>query len=372
MTQLYNLRSYPVNVYGVEEDGNFELKERNEEDIIKNYSGGIPISKIHHQIAPLRKGYYRILSDDVGGDAPKDFIQVYEYGRARKASKKKWDKYIAKIGHKWYPLESISEYLLNRIGDVLKLEIAFSQLRLVHGQMRFLSRYFLKEDEIMVHGAQIYSAYLLENDDKFVEEIENQNLARALLTFQFTDEAVKFVFPDQYQTIMNHLVELLVFDAITGNNDRHFYNWAVITDLKGKRPPKFSPIYDSARGLFWNIGESVIESKFYEGKGKNSRINQIALEKYLQSSRPKIGWEGWKEDKEINHFQLISLINEHYPQHQKTCLSLIKTVSLEAILRLLMEEFITFYTPKRFQLMQECLKKRFAILQKLCKSEDYD
>lgn len=372
MTQLYKLRSYPTNVYHVDEDGNFELIERNQEDIIKNYSGGISISKIHNQIAPLRKGYYRILGDDVGGDAPKDFIQVYEYGRATKANKKKWDKYIAKIGHKWYPLESVSEYLLNRIGEVLGLEMAFSQLRLVHGQMRFLSRYFLKEDEIMVHGAQIYSAYLLENDDRFVEEIESQNLARALLTFQFTDEAIKFSFPNQHKTIMNHLVELLVFDAITGNNDRHFYNWAIITDLKGKRPPKFSPIYDSARGLFWNIKESVINSRFYEREGKNCRINQKTLEKYLQSSRPKIGWEEWDETIEINHFQLISLINEHYPQHQKTCLSLIKNVSLEAILRLLDDEFITFYTPERYRLMRECLKQRFSLLQKLCKSDCYD
>lgn len=52
---------------------------------------------------------------------------------------------------------------------------------------------------------------------------------------------------------------MLVFDAIVGNNDRHFYNWGVIVDLKGMKPPRFSPVYDTARGLFWNQSEEWIE-----------------------------------------------------------------------------------------------------------------
>lgn len=381
MEKLEKLRSYPSKVYGYNKEQEWcLLRDDLEEDkikggklnhFIKNYSGGINVNKIHGSIPALKENHYRVLNADIAGDAPKDFIQVYEYDKGKKSILKNWDKHIAKVGHKWYPLESISEHLLNRIGEVLNLNMAFSQLRLIHGQLRFLSKFFLKKDEIMVHGAQIYSTYLLETDDKLVQEIEDNNWARELLTFQVTDQAIQFMFPKQYETIMNHLVQLLVFDAITGNNDRHFYNWAVITDLKGEKTPRFSPIYDSARGLFWNRSEKVIEQKFYEGKGKKIRINQRALEKYLQSSRPKIGWEGWKEKKEINHFQLIANINNHYPQHQNTCKSLTNNVYLHSILKMLDEEFITFYTPKRLKLIKECLKRRFNLLQQLCKSDCY-
>ena len=165
---------------------------------------------------------------------------------------------------------------------------------------------------------------------------------------------------------MNSLVELLVFDAITGNNDRHFYNWAVVKDILGKKTPKLSPIYDSARGLFWNRSEDVIELKFYAGKGKKRKINQPALDKYIRTSRPKIGWEKWKEPKEINHFQLIEKIYGDYSQYHKICNKLLKPLNLQSILHLLDSEFITFYTPSRFNLIKECIKQRFEILQKLC------
>lgn len=374
--KLEPLKWYPRKVYTFDNTGqqisvDDEKIDWQRNDIIKNYSGGISIPKIHANVRPLRTGYYKVLRDDVGGDAPKDFISVYESGEADLSKPRQWNKHIAKVGHKWYPLESISEHLLNRIGEVLGLNMAKSQLRVIHGQLRFLSRYFLKEDEIMVHGAQIYSTYLLENDDHFVQEIENQNLARKLLTFQFTEEAIKGMFPYQCETIMNHLVELLVFDAITGNNDRHFYNWAIITHIEGKYPPKFSPIYDSARGLLWNEREVNIEKKYYYHKNGKTLFNHSNIDKYLQSSRPKIGWEGWQGTQEINHFQLIEQIIRSYPIHRNTCKRLLNNVYLQAILKLLKEEFTTFYTPQRLFLMEECLRKRFQILNQLCKIDHH-
>ena len=63
------------------------------------------------------------------------------------------------MGHKWYPMESITENLLNRIGVVLGLTMAFSKLAIVNEQIRFFSRYFLRKNEQLMHGAQIYSAF---------------------------------------------------------------------------------------------------------------------------------------------------------------------------------------------------------------------
>lgn len=346
-----------------------EFLDWNRNGTIINYSGGIEIPIIHGAIAPLRTGYYRILKDDLGGDAPKDFIAVYEYGHGKKSKPRNWNRHIAKVGHKWYPLESISEHLLNQIGEVLGLNMAKSQLRVINGQLRFLSKYFLdRDEENLIHGAQIYSACLQETDDRFVQEVENENLARDLFTFQFTDESIKNMFPEQYQVIMNDLVKLLVFDAIIGNNDRHIYNWAIITHIEEKKPSRFSPIYDSARGLFWNIPESAVRKKFYENKGEIYHIKKAKLASYMNSSRPKIGWEGWNEENEINHFDLVKLINRDYPIYQDICRSLIKKVHLTSIYELLDREFITFYTPERLILIKECLKQRFEILNLSCKS----
>ena len=53
----------------------------------------------------------------VDGDAPKIFIGVYDYrllSGKHKANRNNWIRYIAKTGHKWYPIESVTELLLNR------------------------------------------------------------------------------------------------------------------------------------------------------------------------------------------------------------------------------------------------------------------
>ncbi len=353
---------YKTNQYEYK-DGQLSRKEEPDGVYILNLSGGRSIREIHGLIKTLRPKHYKILDFPVGGDAPKDFISVYEYKKGESPNKQ-WQRHIAKIGHKWYPLESISEYLLNRIGEVLGLCMAEAQLRLADEQIRFLSKYFLQADEIMMHGAQIYSSYLLQNDTKLVDEIERRNLTRKLFSFQFTNEAIEFVFPKEHENIMTALVELLVFDAITGNNDRHFYNWAIITDLKGRKIPTFSPIYDSARGLFWNISESTIERKFYE-KGN---IKTPRLETYIQSSRPKIGWKNWKGKAEINHLQLIENIYKAYPIHRKTCEKLLKPVALQSILHLIDAEFKLFFSNNRYRLIVACLKKRFEHLTNVCKT----
>lgn len=107
---------------------------------IENFSG-VNLRKIHAKVKPIRQGYYKILNVTISGDAPKDFIHLYNYGEGKKRNIDNWPKYIAKVGKKWYPIESIVEYLLNRIGEVLGIKMAESELRLGDNQIRFLSKY---------------------------------------------------------------------------------------------------------------------------------------------------------------------------------------------------------------------------------------
>jgi hypothetical protein len=109
--------------------------------LIKDYSGFNPRKGA---IEIVKKNNYYVQTNIVmTGDAPKDFIRYYHYGENRKSNKNTWNQYIAKLGHKHYPNESITEYLLNRIGEVLEFNMAKSKLAWVGGQIRFLSKYFL-------------------------------------------------------------------------------------------------------------------------------------------------------------------------------------------------------------------------------------
>ncbi len=181
----------------------------------------------HPAIAPLREGYFRKMNWAIVGEAPKDFLRIYEHGAINRARGQSWPGYIAKVGQKWYPNESITEQLLTRLGQCLGLQIADSRLMWVRGQLRFLSRYFLKSDESLVHGAEIFAGYLADRD--FVQEVEAKKQSREVFTYQVVEEAIGTLFTDQAEDILAGFVRLLAFDAIVGNNDRHYYNWGVIT-----------------------------------------------------------------------------------------------------------------------------------------------
>lgn len=212
----------------------------------------------------------------LSGDAPKEFVRVYHYEVGQtwtKANAHNWPEYIAKTGHKWYPNESITEYMMNLLGEVFGLNMAKSKLVLINGQVRFLSRYFLRRGhEQLIHGAEIFAGYL--EDAQLVEKIEEEGKARELFTLQFVESAVASLFPNDKVYVMHELVRLILFDALVGNNDRHYYNWGVILDLDGKEKLKFAPIYDTARGLFWNDDDEKIRRRMLAG-------GTASVDKYL-------------------------------------------------------------------------------------------
>jgi hypothetical protein len=164
-------------------------------------------------------------------------------------------------------------------------------------------------------------------------------------------------FPDDFETLMTEFLKLLVFDALIGNNDRHFYNWAVIRDIKNIVKPVFSPIYDSARGLFWNDSEEKIRIIY---KDKN-RLDAYIV-KYSEGSTPKIGWEGISK---LNHFDLLEnlrtlpiIINCETMQH--VCSD--KTLGIA--FSMIDKEFSNLLSSERKALIKKCLSYRHQRIKK--------
>lgn len=281
------------------------------------------------------------------GEAPKDFLRIYEYGAVNKSRLGEWPGYIAKVGQKWYPNESITEHLLTRLGQALQLEIADSRLMWVRGQLRFLSRYFLKPDESLVHGAEIFAGYLA--DRKFVEEVEARKQSREVFTYQVVEDAIITLFYDQADEILSGFVRLLAFDAIVGNNDRHYYNWGVITQVEGKRPPRLAPIYDTARALFWNITEEKLEEI------ERQKQRETYIEAYVNKSQPKTGWD---DTPGINHFALMRALAGHSSNLQNVLKEIPVDTLMEKAHGLLDGEFSGLMSERRVRFVLSCLQRR--------------
>ncbi len=315
-------------------------------------------------ISQLKENHYHVLNRDLDGDAPKQFIMAYFYergGKILKTKPKTWTPYIAKTAEKWYPHESIVEYLINRIGQELGLKMNEAKLVIANTQIRFMSQYFLKKNKSMIHGAEICGEYL--QDDDFAKEIANdKQSARELFSFEFISEAIKVVFPKHHPSLLNDLVKLIVFDAIVGNNDRHFYNWAIIRSImKDNEPPYLAPIYDSARGLMWNWSDKDLK-KHYENhfKGGNK------IKKYIELASPRISIEG---NAEINHFQLIAHLWQNHPEYKNTIKELISFNKEKLVLKMYHNEFNPFFIRERNLLINYVITSRFNILRKMINND---
>jgi hypothetical protein len=329
---------------------NFKEKLRIEES--QNYSGKL---KREGTIRHLRENDYCIMPFTLDGDAPKQFIKAYFYepkSKVYKINPKTWKKYIAKSAEKWYPHESVIEFLVNRVGEVLELKMNGIKLVKANEQIRFLSEYFLdSHQEIMIHGAEICGEYL--EDIEFAKKVANdKKSARELFSFEFISEAIKTIFPENYESLLIELVKLIVFDAITGNNDRHFYNWAIIRPIRKKEKlPYFAPIYDSARGFMWNWSDEAL-IKHYE----NLKQGGKTIDKYIRLASPRISIEG---NAKINHFELVAYIYTKFPKYQETINELISFKKEQVVLEMYSEEFTKFFINERNQLVKLIISTRF-------------
>jgi len=313
----------------------------------------------------LGKDDFLLIDGSVGGDAPKDVIRVYEYssGEVRANKPEKWPIYISKVGNKSYPVESVTEHLMTRVGSLFGFNMAYSKLCKIETNVCFLSRYFLDKKERLVHGAQIFSGYLEDKD--FVEDIRNRRKSKDIFTFKFITNAIRNVFskhPSSAEEICRDFVRMLAFDAITGNNDRHHANWGVIRHVRGESPPRFSPIFDSARGLFWNHDSQTL------GKRHNTKSERKGfLLGYIDGATPMTTWEG--RDGALDHFELIQSIVQEHPKYESVLEDHLQPAALERVPNSLESEFGNLMCEARRRLIHDCLRGRLSRYQKALRGD---
>lgn len=311
------------------------------------------------KIKVLKTKDYIVLDFPLDGDAPKQFIRVYEYvegGKVKRGNTKTWNSYIAKTAEKWYPHESIIEYMINKIGENLGLNMNSVGLVKANGQIRFLSKYFLNPSkEKLVHGAEICSEYF--GDYEEGERIANdKGEARKVFTFEFIKDAIRNVFPQDFEFLLKEFVSMLVFDALVGNNDRHFYNWGVIQNVRNKeKKVTFAPLYDSARGLLWNFDEVNIRKHL----ANYSSINGKKVLNYIKSSKPRVSIE---DNKEANHIELIEFLKRTSEDYKQIVNDLSNETKEKDVIKMLEKEIFIYFSKPRIELIKIVLSERFKLV----------
>lgn len=257
-----------------------------------------------------------------GGTREKCFIENPENGKL----------YYFKKSIDKYPAEFWSEIIASKLGKMLGFNVLDYNIAILNNVVGCLSESMIDlKNEELDHGINLIK--------KSVPNFKFTN--RPIILFQDVEKSFL-----QYPGFILKFIDILLFDSIIGNQDRHSENWAIIRSLDveninynkqriakkaiemykklgrplSRMPFKqfffqmmndaslvnitFSPIYDSGSSLGREIPEELILDYI---NNENKMIN------YIKKGKSEIRWDSSK----INHFELLKKIKKNYPDKVK-------------------------------------------------------
>jgi hypothetical protein len=226
----------------------------------------------------------------IGGAATKCFLSIA--GEMDGA-------YIAKYAHKNGEIETITELFNNQLGRALGFEMAHSGIAMLDGNLHFLSRSFRSSGEKLVHASLMVETLGLA-DSKEMARVKTVAQQQGVFDVEFVETFMREFCRSDFDSVFDKFLRMLVFDALIGSMDRHARNWGVLapeTKESGNGPVRvrFSPIYDSARALLWDLTDAKIQA-----------LSAGDIKRYIEKSTPRIGLPHAKH--RCNHFELLSCL----------------------------------------------------------------
>ena len=281
-------------------------------ELLSPYRQGLP-SKFHRvarrgvnwELPRNFKGYTASSQHKmgIGGAATKCFLSVA--GKMEGA-------YIAKYAHKNGEIETYTELFNNQLGRSLGFEMAHSGIATLDGVLHFLSRSFRSSGEKLVHASLMVETLGLA-DSKEMASVKTVAQQQGVFDVEFVETFMREFCRSDFEAVFDKFVAMLVFDALIGSMDRHARNWGVLApDTKesadGSVRIRFSPIYDSARALLWDLADARI-----------AVLSASDIKRYIEKSTPRIGIP--HAENRCNHFGLLSFLAA---KHKTLLLSNIK------------------------------------------------
>jgi len=275
---------------------------------------------------------------NTGGTRAKKYLQSSVDGKYYYFKRSQYKDPVGDKPGKDFKYEFWSEIIAFELGTLLGFNVLRYDIATDGAIMGCISESMINsEKEELIEGVKFLQGYSRKYDPALREH-------QTWYTFQFIESALKSA--KIRWEVLNQLVEIVVFDALIGNGDRHQENWAIISkpilisnphskkgkdgsvkfaeydravqkSIKnilsqfkktGKKPPKefyvneniFAPIYDSGSSLGRELTEKDVERYCLSDK---------ALEKYIGKGNSEIHWK----DKKVNHFELIDhLLDSRY------------------------------------------------------------
>lgn len=223
-----------------------------------------------------------------------------------------YDLFYFKEPKEKYPWEFWNEIIAYKVGNKLGFSVLKYEVATLDGIGGCLSKSMTEDfTQELIHGQQV----LLRIYPEFETKRGTDH------TFQLVESFFKSLKKEEEKLIINDFINMLVFDSVIGNRDRHQQNWAIIREIKIQiRPNKyfglkkdtnspiitrtvrFSPLFDNGNCLAYNIIEENLDSFIND---------DYKLEKYLfgEKAVSHLKWFGAA----MPHIELLKHIAKIYP-----------------------------------------------------------
>ena len=123
-------------------------------------------------------------------------------------------------------------------------------------------------------------------------------------------------------------IDMLIFDALIFNTDRHGGNFGLLVDNKTNKPIALAPIFDNGLSLFNYAMDDELEEieKYSKTRGSAFGVAHIEIAKEFITSRQKA--------------QLRKMINFKFTKHARYNLSAQRLKKIEAFLQKRVQELL--------------------------------
>lgn len=252
--------------------------------------------------------------------------------------------------------EHISEHLAHQLGEVLGVSTANVDIGTYNGRIGSMSYLVSEPNECLIEGIGFISGLYPNYDANSMMDLSSGKYYCLEHIFQSTYKYVPVVPKAVW-------LEMMVFDFLIGNADRHQSNWAILAYIvdpaKKQIRVRKCPLYDNGSSLCCYVNDNQLDKMFGKDPGPfNALVNT--------KSRSIIRIDGSRKA-QPQHKEVVKYLLLEYPETHDICKRFLQKLNHEIIDELLSVYQPEILSPKKNELIRRFLKKKLEILDELVK-----
>jgi hypothetical protein len=254
--------------------------------------------------------------------------------------------------------EHISEHLAYRLGLILKISTAKVDIGIREGRIGSMSYLVSEANEALIEGIDFMSrVYPQYNADTMQDEESG------------TYYCIEHIFNSVPGVVPNRIwIEMMLFDYLIGNADRHQSNWALLMRISSRDPITVQirqcPLYDNGSSICCYVNESQVETY----SDKDIRRFEALVD---SKSKSMIRIDGSKKARP-RHREVIQYLINKYPIARTISQRFLTLLNKEVIDELMDQYPAEILDTRKNILIRRYLLKKLEILDELLNSEDDD